>query len=485
LERLPVHARRGAWSYRAGRFVLRHRVVVGVATVANLTMAAGLAFAAFQAYEATRERERAERHLSSVRQLANVFIFDVHAAIENLPGSVGARKLLIQTALTYLERLSAEHRNDPGLQVEIARGYLRIGDILGDPIRASLDDKEGARRTYSKVKSLLKPVLAGTAPSSPEHRSAQQEMVRVLDREAQILILDGHYREGAALLFREALPYAQVLEMYDPRAIIVVSGNLATAYSRACDEIGFNRYYSKAREALQRVLATHARAPWALRHLAYLYNKYAFHMLERDSATESATLAAKAAKQALATIGALRIDDPNDTLTVRAEIFARGYLGSALGRIGQWSRSSVELQSNIALIESEVQREPYDVLLQPELALMQAKLSQARLALGKVESSIGLARAAVTRYEALAAGVKEQTFNLTGAAIANFQLAQALQRDGTTDIARARAAHDRREACQSYYRAAQLLAAAERHQPNCAGSLSRETVRQAMQQCSR
>ena len=35
LEGLPVLARRGAWSYRAGRFVLRHRAVVGVVSPAR------------------------------------------------------------------------------------------------------------------------------------------------------------------------------------------------------------------------------------------------------------------------------------------------------------------------------------------------------------------------------------------------------------------------------------------------------------------
>src|SRR5207248_1117092 len=43
LEGLPVQARRGALGYRAGRFLLRHRAVVGAALVANLALVIGIA----------------------------------------------------------------------------------------------------------------------------------------------------------------------------------------------------------------------------------------------------------------------------------------------------------------------------------------------------------------------------------------------------------------------------------------------------------
>ncbi|MCW7537056.1 hypothetical protein OOT46_04220, partial [Aquabacterium sp. A7-Y] len=481
-ECLPVHARRGAWSYRAGRFVLRHRIAVGVATVANLAMVAGLTFAAYQAYEANRERERAERHFANVRQLANVFIFDVYAAIDTLPGSVDARKLMIQTALDYLERLSAERRSDLSLQIEIARAYGRIGDILGGPNRPSLEDKKGAHRARSKVKALLKPVLDSTGSTSPAHRLAQNEMAKVLNREASAIMFDGRAKEAVALL-HQALPHAEAVTTLEPRALPTVLSNLALAHSAACDDAGYERYHQKTWQAWQELLAKQPADTDALMGLVYYHNQRAFHLLGRDASPDTARLAAQAARLTLQTVASLRGKAPDNAEIALHEALAHGHLGFALGRTGHWSQAAEELQSALALTRSEIQREPRNILLQTALAEMEVKLSQARLALHRTDDSVALARAAVRRYEALQDDVRNEKYTLNWTAQANYALGQALLRRSATSTASSAAA-DGREACDRYGRAAKLLEAAERKEPNCAGVLSTETVRQAMRKCS-
>ena len=57
---------------------------------------------------AEQQSKRAERHFSSVRKLADTFVFQVHDAIEDLPGSTAARQLLVTTALEYLNTLAGE-----------------------------------------------------------------------------------------------------------------------------------------------------------------------------------------------------------------------------------------------------------------------------------------------------------------------------------------------------------------------------------------
>ncbi|AKJ31860.1 serine/threonine protein kinase [Caldimonas brevitalea] len=53
LERLPVQARHGAWAYRAGRFIVRHRLALGLALAAHSAVVAALAVIAGMAFQVT------------------------------------------------------------------------------------------------------------------------------------------------------------------------------------------------------------------------------------------------------------------------------------------------------------------------------------------------------------------------------------------------------------------------------------------------
>jgi hypothetical protein len=187
LEGLPVQARRGAWSYRAGRFVLRHRAVVVATMLANLALVAGIALASYEAWQANQQRARAERHFAGLHRLAHVFIFDLHDAIQNLPGSTAARKLVVQTALTYLQGLGDEAAGDPALQVEIAAGYRKVGDILGRPYTANLGDPTGAMANYEQARTRLAPLAQATAAGSEAGRAARAEYATALQREGALL----------------------------------------------------------------------------------------------------------------------------------------------------------------------------------------------------------------------------------------------------------------------------------------------------------
>ena len=98
-----------------------------------------------QAEIARLERARAERRFNDVRQLANVMIFEVHDSIQDLPGATGARKLIVERALHYLDGLAAESQGDPDLQRELADGFQRIGDLQGGPYRECRRHAAGAQ----------------------------------------------------------------------------------------------------------------------------------------------------------------------------------------------------------------------------------------------------------------------------------------------------------------------------------------------------
>jgi serine/threonine protein kinase len=154
LARRPVKARAGTWRYLAGRFVARHRLPLAMAAAVLVTMTAGLVLAERERRVAVAERERAQKHFASVRSLANTFIFDVHAEIESLPGSLKAREMLIRTSLEYLDALQGEAGGDPGLMLELATAYRNIGNIQGQPGGANQGNPTLALASFEKAKRL-------------------------------------------------------------------------------------------------------------------------------------------------------------------------------------------------------------------------------------------------------------------------------------------------------------------------------------------
>ena len=160
LAHRPVSARDGTWRYLAGRFMARHKLPIAAATAVVLTMLAGLVMVEQQRRQAVAQRERAEKHFASVRQLANTFMFDVHSEIEPLAGSLKARQILVGTALKYLDSLAGEAGTDADLALEVAVAYRKLAEIKGDFRSANLGEAGNARRNAERAAELLDKVAA-------------------------------------------------------------------------------------------------------------------------------------------------------------------------------------------------------------------------------------------------------------------------------------------------------------------------------------
>jgi serine/threonine protein kinase len=129
LEHLPVIARKDTFAYRTSKFITRHKAGVTVAALVTVALLSATGITIRQAHIARAERARAERRFNDVRKLANSLIFDVHDAIQDLPGSTPARKSIVAKAVQYLDSLAQESQHDPNLQRELAAGYRRIGEV--------------------------------------------------------------------------------------------------------------------------------------------------------------------------------------------------------------------------------------------------------------------------------------------------------------------------------------------------------------------
>jgi non-specific serine/threonine protein kinase/serine/threonine-protein kinase len=149
----PVVAGPDSRRYRARKFISRHRTGVVATVLLAASLAAGVTATLWQA-------RRAQQRFDDVRQLAHTFIFDIHDAVEKLPGSTTARQLLVTHALTYLDRLAADAGSDASLQRELAASYEKLADVLGQPNTANLGDLTSAIATYRKAQAARERLLA-------------------------------------------------------------------------------------------------------------------------------------------------------------------------------------------------------------------------------------------------------------------------------------------------------------------------------------
>lgn len=164
LDGRPISARPDTLAYRAGKFLRRHALAATAAGIAVLSLATAVVVSTMQA-------RRAEKRFAQVRTLANRFLFDFHDSIKTLPGSLPARHLVAQTALEYLDSLSAEAGDERDLLLELGTAYEKVGDVLGDRYGPNLGRTADALKSYRKALDLkLRAIGSGT--SDPKNASS-------------------------------------------------------------------------------------------------------------------------------------------------------------------------------------------------------------------------------------------------------------------------------------------------------------------------
>lgn len=280
LDALPVAARGESLTYRCGRFVRRHRGAVVAAAMVALSLLGGMATTLWQARRAAAERTLAEtrrtqaeraaadsaaartraegehaeaerqraaaeteraladQRFSEVRELAGKFLFDFHDSIATLPGSTAARRKVVETALHYYDSLRKQAGDNRDLLEEIARGYDRLGDVLGNPYQPNLADRAGANDAYNKALEIRR----GIADPSP---AFVRDRVRGNVRRAQMMFVGGTDFAGAERTLREAIAMGQ----HGPAARdYEVRDALASAWSALGD---LRQRMSKTSEAIE------------------------------------------------------------------------------------------------------------------------------------------------------------------------------------------------------------------------------------------
>jgi len=197
LEGLPVIARADTIGYRVAKYTRRHRVLVTAAALVVLSLTGGMFASLRQARIAEEQRAVAEQRFNDIRDVSHDLIFQIHDSIQFLPGATPARKLVVQSALRYLNTLSKDAPDNLSVQQEIAAAYEKIGDVQGGIGRANLGDTAGALDSFNKALEIRKKILV----AKPHDSDARDGIAQAYLRIGRIYMDMGRYAE--------ALPFAQ------------------------------------------------------------------------------------------------------------------------------------------------------------------------------------------------------------------------------------------------------------------------------------
>lgn len=245
LDGFPVEAARGSALYHLRKFVVRRRWLVVLAGVLLL-------LATIATWRIWRAEQIAELRFNQVRQLAHSMVFDLHDAIQELPGSTMARKMLIERALEYLKALETTSGRNRDLQLELARAYTKIGTVQAAAASASLDDCAAGIRSLEHARFLLHDIL-GRSGSDEEAISALVD--------ADIQAADVHSRRGEMSDWRalraEATSLLNAMSARHPED----SKLRLRALSMAATTLDGEHNDTAALRAYEEVLAAAGRAP--------------------------------------------------------------------------------------------------------------------------------------------------------------------------------------------------------------------------------
>ena len=197
----PVTATAEGWAYVGRRFVRRKPLLTALLAALAISVTAGTTLSLWQA-------KRAERRFEEVRSLANVFLFRFEEQIRDISGTTSARQFVVNTALTYLERLARDSRGDPALQLELAAAYRKVSEVQYSGTASSLGDMAGAMRSLQRARAFL--------PAIENSPAAREESARVLLRTGDIQQDSGELETGLRV-GREAQALADQWLKAEPR----------------------------------------------------------------------------------------------------------------------------------------------------------------------------------------------------------------------------------------------------------------------------
>lgn len=405
LEGLPVKARPGTVAYRAGKFLRRHRIGVSAAALVFVALLAGLAATIWEARIARAERARAELRFDDVRRLATSFLFEFHDAVQDLPGSTKARKLVVQRALEYLDRLAAEAGADSTLKRDLALAYQRVGDVQGNPNNANLGDSASALASYRKGLSIAEPLLA----ASPNDAQVLRSVGVIYEKMADVLAWSGSIGSAVSAA-RRSLGVFEALAL-EARGDAARQRSLAISHIKVGDVLGNPSFPNdgKPQEALAQyrlasgILEELARRdpadPKTRRFLGVVHERIGTVRIELGEAPQ----ALEAYRRSFTIREALIADQPNNTDARRDAAIASEKIGDVLKVLGDRKGSLEGYSRALVSFEALSAADPENANASRSLSIIEMKMGDALAANDQAGEALSFYKKSLAIREKLAA----------------------------------------------------------------------------------
>jgi serine/threonine protein kinase len=435
----PLEARGQQVSYRAGKFLQKHRAAAAGIALVTIALIGGIAVAATEAHYARQERTKAERRFQQVRVMANSLLFEVHDAMAPMAGTTAARQLLVKKALQYLDSLSTESSGDPALEQELATAYHRVGDLQGNPNSPNLGDTAAAINSYQKAKTIRESLLAKNTGDialrrdlAASHEALGDVLLATGDSEAALAgyqqaqtireellnaepsnrplksLLAKSYHNVVALLTAKgdtakamelclrALKMSQELAQSDPsndqarRNLAVAHGRLGGVLDRMGDSVGALQNYEKALEVQQKMASDNPDNAQARRELSVVYEDLGRHF----AAGNNVAGATANYQKALAIRTQLSQEDPKNAQAARDLAFIEMNTGEMQEQTNQRAGAVESYRRALAIFQRLAAQDPSNLLARRDLALIFERL-------GNLQAGAGNATAALEHYRRL------------------------------------------------------------------------------------
>jgi serine/threonine protein kinase len=232
LDGRPVAARQGNFRYHAVKFARRNQLVLAGSALLCLTVVAGTGGVTWQAHIANVQRRKAEARAEDLRKLSNSLLSEIDEAIQKLPGSTPAQKLLVSTVLEHLDRAAKDASGDPQTELDLANAYTRMGNVQGNPYDQNIGDAQGALKSLDKALSIAS-TLVGQQPGNV---AAAHALGWAQQSRSEVLFGMGKTQEAVATMRSAAATFDELASRpgAKPNALM----DAAAAYGGLGDELG-------------------------------------------------------------------------------------------------------------------------------------------------------------------------------------------------------------------------------------------------------
>jgi len=363
LDGRPVTVRPQTFLYVASRFARRHRWAVASAIVVGVLLGFAFTSLAFLWRRAEQARVQAEQRFNDVRSLATS-LFDVDEALSKVAGTTEARQRITESASAYLDRLSEDAQIDSALSVEIAEGYRRVGDMLGNPNVPNLGRRDEALQRYEAAEQRL----AVATMARPDDRVAQVTSARIERSKGDVLFAQRRLGE-ARDAYGRAMAIVQRLLASEPEStehkqflsgIYRPLGDVSLARGNAQEALSF---YEKSRALDLAVLALHPDASGEPTRLLALTQ---LRVAEAAAALGRRADAVEAYQEAARLLLSLSLQFPGRAHLLRDLALARMKLGQAADADGD-PVGAAELHGALSTFRELASLDPEDAGAQRDL----------------------------------------------------------------------------------------------------------------------